>query len=436
MSAALENAPVQILQKSHQAHTGGWPSWFLELQRVALEEFERCPSPSRKDEAWRYSDLAALDLSSFVPATFPDGRESLIAASCGLGDVAARMVLANNRLLALDTKGLPEGVLLKPLDVAAREDEALFREFFMAQPVELGSHRFAELHRSRLESGALLYVPPGLEVDLPIEIFHWVQGAHASVYPHTLIICGERSKVTVVDSFRSADGKPAFACGVNDLHLGAGARLNYIAVQEWSDKTLAFHINSTTVAKDATSTALCANFGGAFVRGESYSRMIGEGARSEMFSLSPLDGSRQVDQRTLQDHAAPNASSDLLYLNALDDTSRSIFAGLIKVQEGAHRTDAYQKVRNLILSDTSEANSMPGLEILADDVRCTHGATSGEINEEELFYFEARGIPRSLGRKLIVNGFFQTLLERIEGCALRTYLSRLVSAKLGVSPSE
>jgi Fe-S cluster assembly protein SufD len=219
---------------------------------------------------------------------------------------------------------------------------------------------------------------------------------------------------------------------VNDLHLAPGAKLNYIAIQEWSDETLAFHINSTLVHKHSECTALAANFGGKFIRGESLSRMVGEGSRSEMLSLNPLDGKRQIDQRTLQDHAAPSASSDLLYLNALDDETRSIFAGLIKVEVGAHGTDAYQKVRNLMLSDTAEANSMPGLEILADGVRCTHGATSGEINEEELFYLEARGISKTYGRRLIVNGFFQTLLQRFKDEALREHLSKMVAAKLGL----
>ena len=342
------------------------------------------------------------------------------------------MVFANNALLHQDTGRLPAGVLLKPLDVAAREDEALFRKYFMAQPVELGSHKYAALHKARVATGAFLYVPKNTEVTLPIELFHWVEGENASVFPHTLIVCGENSKVTVIDHFRSADQKRAFACGVNDLHLERGAQLTYIGVQDWARESLAFHINSTIVDRDALATSLNANFGGGFVRGESLSRLTGEGARSVMLSLNPMDGERQIDQRTLQDHVAPRASSDLLYLNSLDGSARTIFAGLIKVGEGAHRTDAYQKVRNLMLSDEAEANSMPGLEILADDVRCTHGATTGEISDDELFYMEARGIPRQTGRRLILNGFFQTLLERLESEDLRTYLGGMVSKKLSV----
>jgi Fe-S cluster assembly protein SufD len=409
-----------------------WPDWFRDQQAAALADFEATPAPTRRDEPWRFANISALDLSAFQPASPVSSEGRLINASQGAKEFSAKLVFGNNALLHQDTDRLPAGVLLKPLEAAAREDEALFRKYFMAQPVELGSHKYAALHKARLATGAFLYVPKNTEVTLPVEIFHWVEGENASIFPHTLIVCGENSKVTVIDRFRTADQKRAFACGVNDLHLERGAQLTYVAVQEWAPESLAFHINSTIVDRDASSTALNANFGGGFVRGESLSRMIGEGARSVMLSLNPMDGARQIDQRTLQDHAAPRATSDLLYLNSLDGTARTIFAGLIKVGEGAHKTDAYQKVRNLMLSDEAEANSMPGLEILADDVRCTHGATAGEISEDELFYLQARGISKNAGRRLIQNGFFQSLLERLESETLRADLSALISEKLGV----
>jgi len=409
-----------------------WPAWFRGQQAAAAADFDATPAPTRKDEQWRYSNISALDLSIFQPAPPVTSEGRLINASAGLSDFSAKLIFGNNTLLHQDAGRLPAGVILKPLDAAARENEDLFRKYFMAQPVELGSHRFAALHKSRLATGAFLYVPKNTEVALPIEIFHWVEGANASIFPHTLIVCGENSKVTVMDHFRSADGLRAFSCGVNDLHLERGAQLTYVAVQDWARTSVAIQINSTIVQRNATSTALNVNFGGGFVRGESLSRLVGEGSKSCMLSLNPVDGEREIDQRTLQDHAAPHASSDLLYLNALDGKARTTFAGLIKVEPGAHRTDAYQKVRNLMLSDEAEANSLPGLEILADDVRCTHGATAGEISADELFYLEARGIRKEDGRRLIVNGFFQTLLEKLESESLRAYLGAMVSEKLGV----
>lgn len=428
MSTATETLKTEIATS--------WPEWFRKEQEAALAEYEKTPAPTRRDEAWRYSNIGTVEPGDYQTAGPVESEGRLINASVGLSEVSAKLVFGNNSLLHEDAKSLPAGVILKPLEAAARENTEIFRKYFMAQAVELGSHKYAALHKARLATGAFLYVPANVEVALPVEIFHWVEGENASIYPHTLIICGENSKVTVVDSFRNADGKKAFICGVNDLHLEAGAQLTYVAIQDWSRESTAFHINSTIVGKDASSTALNVNFGGGFVRGESLSRLTGEGSRSVMLSLNPVDGKRLIDQRTLQDHAAPNAASDLLYLNSLDDEALTIFAGLIKVEEKAHRTDAYQKVRNLILSDDAEANSMPGLEILADDVRCTHGATSGEINEDELFYMQARGIRKEAGRRLIVDGFFQSLLERLGNAPLRAHLSRLVSAKLGVPPQE
>jgi Fe-S cluster assembly protein SufD len=357
---------VELVSKEAEQN---WPAWFQDQQASAWADYEATPDPTRKDEPWRFSNIGALDLSEFRIAEPVTSEGRLINLSQGVAEFSAKLVFGNNSLLHQDTERLPQGVLFKSLEAAARENEELFRRIFMAQPVELGSHKFAALHKARLSTGALLYVPKNVEVAVPVEIFHWVEGENASIFPHTLVVCGENSKVTVIDHFKSADGKRAFACGVNDLHLERGAQLNYIAVQEWARESLAFHINSTIVGRDASSTALNINFGGGFVRGESLSRLVGEGARSVMLSLNPMDGERQIDQRTLQDHVAPHASSDLLYLNSLDDATRTIFAGLIKVEPGAHKTDAYQKVRNLMLSDQAEANSMPGLEIQADDVR-------------------------------------------------------------------
>jgi len=432
MSLSEEKLPIitTLMDNSLSTPASAWPAWFQAGQATAARDFEQTPTPTKKDEAWRFANVAALDLTGFEPSAPVSDAARLTAASTGLEEVSAKLVFGNNSLLHREGDSLPDGVILEPLERAATHHEALFREYFMAQPVELGSHKFAALHKARLSSGAFLYVPPNTEITLPIEIFHWVEGANVSVFPHTLIVCGENSQVTVVDYFKTADNLRALACGVNDLHLAAGARLTYVAVQDWSRETLAFHINSTIVHGNGSATALSANFGGGFVRGESLSRLVGEGARSEMLSISPVDGTREIDQRTLQDHVAPRAFSDLLYMNSLDDRSRTIFAGLIKVEPNACGTDAYQKIRNLILSDEADPNSMPGLEILNDDVRCTHGANNGPVDEEEVFYMQARGICKDTARRLVVNGFFNSLLERLPAGALRDHLVGLTADRL------
>lgn len=434
-----------IVDASHSSSAGGittvapdftaaaWPEWFRRDQQSAWEKFQILPQPKRTDEPWRFANLKAIDLSEFVEAGESENGRALVARSVGLQDLAAKLVFANEKLIHRETAGLPEGVLLLPLEQAAKEYEELFKHHFMTTEVRLGSKKFAALHRARLRTGAFVYVPKGVVVESPVEIWHWVEGENATIFPHTLIVLDEGASATVIDRFVSASDEPSLAVAVNDLTLGADSRLSYVGIQEWSSKATAFHLNSTEVTKNGVSTALQMNFGGSYIRGESDSHLLGEGSRSVMLSINPASGTREIDQRTFQDHFAPRATSDLLYHNALADASRTIFAGLIKVEEGAHETDAYQKVRNLMLSDEAEANSMPGLEILADNVRCTHGATSGELNEDELFYMLARGIPPQQAAQLIVRGFFGTVLERLENSVLEEQLGVILDKKLNLA---
>jgi len=411
---------------------GNWPEWFLKEQAQAWALFQALPQPKRTDEPWRFANLKATDISGFHPATPVSDAASLIARSEGQADLAAKLVFANDSLIYSEIIGIPDGALLLPLEEAARNREELFRKSFMTSEVRLGSKKFAALHRAHLRTGAFVFVPKGIVIERPIEIWHWVEGENATIFPHTLIVLEEGASATVIDRFVSARDEGSLAIAVNDLTLGKNSRLHYVGVQEWSDQATAFHLNTTEVERDANSTALQMNLGGAYVRSESDSHLLGEGSRSVMLSINPATGTREIDQRTFQDHFAPRATSDLLYHNALADSSRTIFAGLIKVEELAHETDAYQKVRNLMLSDEAEANSMPGLEILADNVRCTHGATSGELNEDELFYMMARGIPPKQAAQLIVRGFFGTVLERLENENLHAHLGEILDRKLNL----
>ena len=422
MSTLIESSPVQ----------GNWPDWFHNDQKASWNLFQTLPSPARTDEPWRFANLKATDISSFHAAASVRDASSLISRSTGWEALSGKLVFGNDSLLHAEIADLPAGVLLVPLDQAVRNYADLIRTNFMTAEPRLGSRKFVALHRAKLRTGAFVFVPKGITVEKPIEIWHWVEGENASIFPHTLIVLEEGASATVIDRFVSSGEEASLAIAVNDLTLAQGAKLTYSGVQEWSEKTTAFHINATEVSKEATSTALQMNLGGGYVRGESDSHLLGEGSRSVMLSINPATGDREIDQRTFQDHYAPRATSDLLYHNALSDTSRTIFAGLIKVEEGAHETDAYQKVRNLMLSDEAEANSMPGLEILADNVRCTHGATSGELNEDELFYMMARGIPPKQAAQLIVRGFLGSVLERLDHPSLQEHLGAILDRKLGL----
>jgi Fe-S cluster assembly protein SufD len=322
-------------------------------------------------------------------------------------------------------------VIFTTLAEALERHSGLLREHFMAQPARLGSAKFAALHKALVRAGTFLWVPRNVEIGAPFEVFHLVDGDCASVYPHTLVIAEDNSKVTFIDHFLSTDpAHRGFACGVNDLVLKAGSKLTYVSLQEWSQEFVSVQINSTIAARDAAAVNLALNFGGKYSRLESISRMVDRGARSDMLAISVARGDQEFDQRTLQDHLKPDTTSDLLYKNVLNDRARTIFSGLIKVEPGAHRTDAYQKVRNLLLSDEAEANSMPGLEILADDVRCTHGATSGQIEPEELFYLKSRGIDDLTAKQLVARGFLNEVVGRLPDSDLSEYLQSQIEMQL------
>ena len=411
------------------------PGWFQDGSRAAWGQFEQMAMPSRTEQAWRFASLGKIALDRYQPPHGVDEatRERLIGRSVGNETVAGRIVFANDALLDHRTHAADlaaQGVVWKPLDAALADHAELFQKHFMAQEAVLGSQKFAALHRARVRTGTFLYVPKNVEVALPLETFHWLSGEGSSTFPHTLIIAEAGAKVTLVDYFESDRAEEnGFACAVNDLIVGPGAKVTYLCSQNWGETVLSFQINSTSVERDANALSLHLNLGASYARLESLSRLVGSGGRSDMLAATVADTTQEFDQRTYQDHVEPHTTSDLLYKNALSDTAKTIFAGLIRVETAAQHTDAYQKVRNLMLSDDAEAHSMPGLEILADEVRCTHGATSGYIDAEEMFYLLARGIDRKTAQELIVQGFLHEVLERLPDPAVTPKLSALIAEK-------
>jgi Fe-S cluster assembly protein SufD len=411
------------------------PDWFRDQQREAWKQFESLPQPTRKDQAWRFSNVGLLDLAPFKvsPPLTEDDQKNILKYSRGLDQFAGRMIFANDQLVERDVVSddlKRRGVIFQPLERAMVEHADLFRKYFMSTDATLGSAKFAALHKALVSSGTFLFVPRGLEIELPIEIFHWLRHDNMSVFPHLLLVADELAKVTVIEHFRScSQTAPGFACGVNDLIAGPGAKVTYICAQEWASKVIALQMNSTVVDHDASAMSLNLHVGSRYSRFESLSRLIGEGGRSDLLAVAVARNQQEFDARTLQDHISPHTASDLLYKNALDDRARTIFGGLIRVEPHAHFTDAYQKVRNLLLSDDAEANSMPGLEILADNVRCTHGATSGQIEEDQLFYLRSRGIPTKMAQRLLVTGFLDEVIQRLNHPTIGDNLHRLIEQK-------
>ncbi len=408
------------------------PDWFRARADAAWTEFQALPLPSLKDEAWRYSNSKSIELAAHHPAAVAAEADvrAAIAESVGLKERSARFVFVNDVLVESDHSGLPEGVACVSFADALRDHSEVLQQHFMQREMTLGSAKFAALHLAHVKAGVVVIVPKGAVVEKPVEVFHWVVGDHAAIFPHTLIVAQDNAEVSLVDHYRSLDGQGGLSIAVADLVGGTGSRVTYAACQELADDAQALHLSSIVAGRDAAVKSFQVQLGAEFSRSESVSDLVGQGARSDMLSVSLPIEDQVVDQRTLQNHKAPHASSDLLYKNALYGKARSIFSGLITVDEGAHFTDAYQTCRNLLNSDEAEATSMPGLEINADQVKCSHGSTSGPISDEELFYLKARGINDKEARKLIVEGFLADVLKRFGNSEVLDMLVGRIDEKL------
>jgi Fe-S cluster assembly protein SufD len=428
--AAPEPSGLEILVPARDET--GVPGWFIERSAAAWAEFQRLPVPGTKDEHWRYSNAKKIELAAHHPAPAPTEaqNQAAIAESAGLTDTAARFVFVNDVLALAETERLPQGVVCVPFAEALSSHDEVLKQHFMKREMTLGSAKFAALHLAHVKSGVVIVVPKNVVIEKPIEVFYWVAGERAAIFPHTLIVTQDNAVISVIDHYRSLGGETGLSCAVTDLVGGPNSRLTYAACQELGDQGQALHLSSATTQRDAQVKSFQVQLGASFSRSESVSDLRGEGSRSDMLSVSMPVGEQVVDQRTLQNHIAPHASSDLLYKNALYGKSRSIFSGLITVDEGAHYTDAYQTCRNLLNSEDAEASSMPGLEINADQVKCSHGSTSGPISDEELFYLKARGIPDLEARKLIVEGFLADALARFGNSAVLDQLIARIEEKL------
>src|SRR5437588_7012518 len=289
-----------------------FPEWFREQQQDGWKQFASLPSPKRKDPLWRFSNVDLLNLMPFKLGGALPGKErnAILEQSRGLDKVAARLIFAGDQLIERDVLSdqlKKRGVIFQPLERAMVEHGELFRKHFMSQPAVLGSGKFAALHQALVSSGTFLYVPRGVEIELPIEIFHWLHGENSAVFPHLLLVTDELAKVTVIEHFRSLDRfAPGFACGVNDLITGPGAKVTYVCAQNWGDNVVALQMNTTAVDHDASAMSLNLNLGSRYSRFESLSRLVGEGARSDLLAVAVATNEQEFDARRLHDHIAPD----------------------------------------------------------------------------------------------------------------------------------
>jgi Fe-S cluster assembly protein SufD len=325
------------------------------------------------------------------------------------------VVQSNGRIVSVEVPAslADRGVVVMDLAEAATTYGDIVRAHLgLAAPADLD--KFAAANAALWSAGVFVQVPNGVTIDAPIRIIRYIADAGLAYFSRTLVIAGDMCNFSVVEELVSPDfDEPAFSLGVAEVFAGVSAKVQYVALQRWGRNVHHLGMQRTHAQRDSKLDTLVVNMGATVSRMDLAASLKGPGARSDMLGLYFAQGDQHFDHNTRQNHEVPHATSDLLYKGALDGHGRAIFRGLIKVFPKAQRTDAYQTNRNLILSRTAEATSLPNLEIEADDVRCSHAATVGQLDEDELFYIMSRGIARRDAERLVVFGFFGDVLDRL-----------------------
>jgi Fe-S cluster assembly protein SufD len=339
-------------------------------------------------------------------------------------------VNSQNVLSTLTGSLQDQGVLLGSLGHLLQDHGDLVKELLSRRPLEAGCDRFAALNDACWSGGHLLYVPRGVAIEEPIHL-HSVLANGGVDLAQTMIVLEEGASATVLAEMSSQDdGQPGLHCGSLEMMLGAGANLRYVNLQNWSDSTWHFARHTATLEQDASLQWTSAAMGSRLSKVNQHVILAGRGANCQVNGVLFTEGKQHLSYHTLQHHKAPGCRSDFLYKSALQDRSRTVWRGMIKVDPEGQQTDGYQRNDNLLLSDRARADSIPGLEIEADDVRCTHGSTTSQVDEEMIFYATCRGLTREEAIRLIVSGFFQQIFDRITIKSVRVALGKAIARRV------
>jgi len=412
---------------------------FLTEQREqAFEEFVTLPVPAQETEEWRYTDLSGLDLGAFAPfaaggarsTTLDDVPGEILSAAGDVGDRSGFLVQRNSEtVIAHLDPAVDDGVHFESIDDAIADHPELV-EGRLHSLVPTVRTKFTALHGAFRTGGSFVYVPDGVRVALPIQALTYLDADGSAVFPHTLIVVGAQAEVTFIDRYVSPDLTAALSDAVVEIDCGPASKVRYVSLQEWGSGVTHLSVQRARLAKDAEFHSLSVAFGADLSRNEFESVLAEPGASSEMLGLYFADGEQHFDHRTLQDHVAGNGQSDLLYKGALKGHSRAIYSGWVHIRPHATNSNAFQTNRNIVLSEHAKADAIPNLEIENNEVRCGHAASVGPVDQDALFYLESRGIPRKEAERLIVFGFFQEVLERIDLPEVRTGIEQAIEREL------
>jgi len=416
------------------------PEFIRSYRERGWDAFQKLPLPTTTEEAWRRTDLRALEAGSFqLPGTngvveaLPEPRAELLRPLADSEHGGQIILLPGNRSrVDLAPELAAKGVIFTDLATAEREHPEVLQRI-MGQVVRPDEGKFAGLAASMSQSGVLVYVPRGVVVEEPLHSIFWGPGSRLGYFSHLMVYLDEGASLTYVHESASDTEKEGqtLHAGILELFVGPGANLRFVELQSWGEHVWNFTHARARVERDGNLDWIFGAIGSRLTKNFTDLDLVGSGASGRVSGFYFTDGIQHMDLDTQQNHLAPHTTSDLLYKGALKDHSRSVWQGMIYVAPGAQKTDGYQANRNLALSPNARADSIPGLEILADDVRCTHGATVGKIDPDHVFYLRSRGIPYEQAERLIVEGFFDPIMQRIPFEGVRSRFQDAILHKMG-----
>lgn len=394
------------------------PDWLRARRAAAVARFTATALPSAEEEVWRYSRIAELDLDRYRPAV-PDGSAGNVPAELqpvldAIGEWSVLVLVRDGGAMTVIDAG-------ERVSLEARED--------LLDATGGEADAFTALNEAFVHEPVFVTVPSGAFVERPIVILHWIEGDGVAVLPRTIVEAGRGSEATVIEVLASPD-VDAVVAPVVELQLAEAANLRYVGIQNLGRRVWQVGYHTSRVARDATLHSANVVLGGDYARVRTDSKLVGQGANSNLLAVYFGDGDQMHDFRTLQDHEGPKSTSDLLFKGAVAGHAQSVYSGLIRVRKGAAGTNAFQTNRNLVLAEGAHADSVPNLEIEENDVRCSHASAVGPIDEDQRYYLESRGVPPSVADRLIVLGFFDEILDRVPVAGLRELVRGAVARKL------
>lgn len=411
-----------------------YPERSIPFREKAWNAYKALPFPSKLDEAWRRTDVSKMPVDQFAFDISQNGEvipESFLVPIADK-EHSGQVILRNDEASAfLDETLRSQGVIFTDLNTAWLEYPELM-EKIAGELIKPEEDKFAALSFAAAKSGILLYIPRSVIIENPLHSLTWFSGQGTANFTNIYIVLEENAEATYVHESASPNQsmKDSMHAGVMEIHVKAGAKLRFVELQSWGENVWNFSHERVRVERDGSVEWIFGALGSKVTKNFSDLELTGEGSTGKVSGFYFTHGKQHLDHDTQQNHLARNTTSDLLYKGALVGESRSVWQGMIYVSKEASKTDGYQANRNLLLDRRSRADSIPGLEILTDDVRCSHGATVGKIDPDELFYLESRGLPEKDAERLVVEGFFDPIMQRIPFEGVRNRFQQAILEKM------